>query len=518
MGKKNKQLHLEETPITVVDKNGDSFNIHPSAIGNSNLEVTVPEIVVKGNKNKVKWNAAPYGYRSAFDGNAPGEFAGTLINGIPMTLDRLASMGYKVIDGKEHDIRPIQSTMSLFSPTRLAGTTKDAWNGKLTAPWSENNPGLTGNPYLDMAIDIGALKGLSKGASKVRNLDYSGKINRVIPERLLNYDLKDKLDDIYHELYSKYDYARYKVNSKVYDTIFKVKNKGTRNVLLDLYDYPLETFKARINGEYPITFAERKKYIKARRDAIQKGIQFNKDKEKKWLNDYGFFTNEEVISKANQIKDLNKKGIIDYDTRNQKIDELLAKEHFPFETKYTDVGDAIASRLGLSIYSTGMSKPDRVIIRRRGAASNLPTTPIRGGRFNLSGVSTHEFNHSLMRAAKYSGLKQSLSKYDNELGYYNVNLDNNDIATSPFIENMIENKKIIEDYNSRNVPIDERHIVKVWQNSPEEFQSEKAAADVMGIKDPIKFLANRFMLSEKQAKDRYDWLNKYNYKYGGKIK
>ena len=142
--------HLEETDIPIEYK-GMKYNISPSALRSNNLTVELPEVKVSGKrKNK--------GYKSAFDPNGAGEFAATMMNS-PLQLADYAVNRFIDASKGEHgktDYRytPVQTTMrrigETLSPTRWIGTLK---TGFKESPWSEDNPGLIGNSYLDMILD-----------------------------------------------------------------------------------------------------------------------------------------------------------------------------------------------------------------------------------------------------------------------------------------------------------------------------------------------------------------------------
>lgn len=165
--------HLEETDIPI-EYRGMKYNISPSALRSNNLTVELPEVKVSGKrKNK--------GYKSAFNPNGAGEFAAAMMNS-PLQLGDYAFNRFidasKGEYGKtDYKYTPVQTTMQrvgeTFSPTRWAGTIK---TGFKESPWSENNPGVTGNPYLDMIADGLALPTIAKtgkwGHGVVRNIKH----------------------------------------------------------------------------------------------------------------------------------------------------------------------------------------------------------------------------------------------------------------------------------------------------------------------------------------------------------
>lgn len=164
--------HLEETDIPIEYK-GMKYNISPSALRSNNLTVELPEVKVSGKrKNK--------GYKSAFDPNGAGEFAGTMMNS-PLQLadyaiNRFIDTGKGEYGKTDYKYTPVQTTMQrvgeTLSPTRWIGTLR---SGFKESPWSENNPGLTGNPYLDLVMDFGI------GGLGIKGAKHFNKINKNKP-------------------------------------------------------------------------------------------------------------------------------------------------------------------------------------------------------------------------------------------------------------------------------------------------------------------------------------------------
>lgn len=163
--------HLEETDIPIEYK-GMKYNVSPSALRSNNLTVELPEVKVLGKrKNK--------GYKSAFNPNGAGEFAGTILNTPLMLADR----GANAIGISGTPVQTVvQRVGETFSPTRWIGTAR---SGFKESPWSENNPGLTGDPYLDTIIDIGVGGFGIKGGKYIKNLrqniELTNKINKEKP-------------------------------------------------------------------------------------------------------------------------------------------------------------------------------------------------------------------------------------------------------------------------------------------------------------------------------------------------
>lgn len=162
--------HLEETDIPIEYK-GMKYNVSPSALRSNNLTVELPEIKVSGKrKNK--------GYKSVFNPNGAGEFATAILNS-PLQLadygfNRFIDAGKGEYGKTDYKYTPVQTTAQrigeTFSPTRWAGTLK---TGFKESPWSENNPGLTGNPYLDMIADGFAMPTIAKTGKWGKGVGYN---------------------------------------------------------------------------------------------------------------------------------------------------------------------------------------------------------------------------------------------------------------------------------------------------------------------------------------------------------
>lgn len=168
--------HLEETDIPISYR-GMKYNVSPSALRSNNLTVELPEVKVSGKrKNK--------GYKSAFDPNGAGEFAATMMNSPLQIADYAFNRFIDASKGEhgktDYKYTPVQTTMQrvgeTLSPTRWIGTLK---SGFKESPWSENNPGLTGNPYLDLVADIGIGRLGLKGVKKFRKVNSINEVKRI---------------------------------------------------------------------------------------------------------------------------------------------------------------------------------------------------------------------------------------------------------------------------------------------------------------------------------------------------
>lgn len=294
---------------------------------------------------------------------------------------------------------------------------------------------------------------------------------------------------------------------------YKVNPTGFTNIRNDIIKRPMQTWRARRNGEYPLTTSEQRKYILDRRKAIEKGIEYNRSKLEKEIKEY---------------REYNKKyQLADEDLVNGVIND---QRNYFNNTVYYDRGAKAARRLGLSDDAVAhaarpehvtyrMSKIGRipthesgeVVIRRREFGSNLPYTSIYSSADNLGGTATHEFYHILRRTSR----KVPLSENRWDMPYH---VPNRDLKGTPFEINLTRNENIINKFNNSGIPRKDRYTHEVWQNSPEEFGAEYAFAKAAGIKDHIGYLSKEFGISRKEALDKMRWLDENGYKSGGKIK
>ena len=294
---------------------------------------------------------------------------------------------------------------------------------------------------------------------------------------------------------------------------YKVNPTGFTNIRNDIIKRPMQTWRARINGEYPLTTSEQRKYILDRRKAIEKGIEYNRSKLEKEIKEY---------------REYNKKyQLADEDLVNGVIND---QRNYFNNTIYYDRGARAAKRLGLSDDAVAhAARPDHVeyrmmrigrvpthesgevVIRRRKLGSNLPYTSIYSSTNNLGGTAAHEFYHILRRTSR----KDPLSEKGWDMAYYRPDRS---LKGTPFEINLTRNENIIKEFNNSGIPRKDRYTYEVWQNSPEEFGAEYTFAKVAGIEDRVGFLSNRFGISRKEALDKMRWLDENGYKSGGKIK
>lgn len=294
---------------------------------------------------------------------------------------------------------------------------------------------------------------------------------------------------------------------------YKVNPTGFTNIRNDIIKRPMQTWRARRNGEYPLTTSEQRKYILDRRKAIEKGIEYNRSKLEKEIKEY---------------REYNKKyQLADEDLVNEVIND---QRNYFNNTVYYDRGARAAKRLGLSDDAIAhAARPDyveyrmmqigrvpthesgEVVIRRRGLGSNLPYTPIHSSINNLGGTAAHEFYHILRRTSR----KDPLSEKRQDIEYYGPDRS---LKGTPFEVNLTRHQNIINEFNNSGIPKKDRYTYEVWQNSPEEFGAEYTFTKVAGIKDRVGFLSNRFGISRKETLDKMKWLDDNGYKSGGKIK
>ena len=295
-------------------------------------------------------------------------------------------------------------------------------------------------------------------------------------------------------------------------SIYNKNPQGFINVTNDVIRHPLATWQARKAGEYPLTTSEQRAYILARRNAIQKGIDYNQARVARWKEDLKQSYMNEGFS-AQEAEDL--------------INNIYSGN---LSTKYYDAGPAIAKRFGLSNSASAASYPstwnpqfnnrrmlnpqDFVVFKRRNYGSNLPVQSVKKkGVFNLAGISGHEFNHAAIR----HGYKDKLSIYSPEVQYY-IPIDSYNTKHSPFAGDLDKTDAWIKYYNENNIPKDRRYTSAIWLLSPEEFLSELVNYRVQGIKNPEKYLSEEFRIPKQEAKDKIKWLDEKGYKSGGKIK
>lgn len=238
-----------------VDRNGapitkDSLVMYgtPEQIANPNQLWEYPkeldDVVVtpKGSyPNMQSYIAATHG--SAYDPNAPFEmFNDFTFNSAPMLFDA-AYQGITGEYGKQHAGTPAQNAMGNIykytAPSRWLGSAKSLLPGyKFTAPWSDNNPGLTGDPNLDGVFDILVGKGLSE-STRLNNLkkNITNKIKGDFDKYIIPY----------RELQNTNAVRSYLSHPIKYNKAYREKLKFQR--MLDRHP----TFKENVDLE-PITY------------------------------------------------------------------------------------------------------------------------------------------------------------------------------------------------------------------------------------------------------------------------
>ena len=125
-------------------------------------------------------------------------------------------------------------------------------SGFKESPWSENNPGLTGNPYLDLAIDFG-IGGLAiKGPKKFKGTNSINAIKRTNNKRMTPIS-----EDILNQ--ALIDAENYK-NSKEYRALLESASKESQKLGFGEFSdklfidagnpkHPSVTFQLRPKGE-----------------------------------------------------------------------------------------------------------------------------------------------------------------------------------------------------------------------------------------------------------------------------
>lgn len=239
------KVDRNDTPITK-----DSLVMYgtPEQIANPNQLWEYPkeldDVVVtpKGSyPNMQSYIAATHG--SAYDPNAPFEmFNDFTFNSAPMLFDA-AYQGITGEYGKQRAGTPAQNAMGdiykYTAPSRWLGSAKSLLPGyKIAAPWSDDNPGLTGDPNLDGVFDMLALKGIGE-STRLNNLKKN--ITNKIKSDFNKYVIP------YGELQNINAVRSYLSHPIKYNKVYREKLKFQRM----LNKYP--TFKEAIDLE-PITY------------------------------------------------------------------------------------------------------------------------------------------------------------------------------------------------------------------------------------------------------------------------
>ena len=215
---------------------------NPNQLWENPKEIEGPVVTPKGYyPNMQSYIAATHG--SAYDPNAPFEMFNNLVfNSAPMLFD-VAYQGITGQYGKQGVSSPAQNIMGTVyqytAPSRWLGSAKSLLPGyKLAAPWSDNNPGLTGDPNLDGVFDILTLQGLNE-SRRFNNLK-----NNIINKIKSDFN---KLVIPYGELQNINAIRSYLSHPIKYNKVYREKLKFQR--MLDKYP----TFKEAVDLE-PITY------------------------------------------------------------------------------------------------------------------------------------------------------------------------------------------------------------------------------------------------------------------------
>lgn len=228
----------------------------PEQLANPNTIWDYPEAkdgaVITPNGNYAdtqQYIAATHG--SAYDSNAPFEMFNDLVfNSAPALFDT-AYQWYTGQYGKQGASTPAQNAMGKLyqytAPSRWAGSVKSLLPGyTFQLPWSENNPGLTGNPNLDGVFDILVGKGIG---DSTRLNNFKDKVNNTVKQSLK----KPIADILYAPSYLKKDRNSnnnvYGVANRYYTDRYNIHNDYDSFTLNTLFDFgdtdykPLHPFK-----------------------------------------------------------------------------------------------------------------------------------------------------------------------------------------------------------------------------------------------------------------------------------
>lgn len=136
-------------------------------------------------------------------------------NAAPMLFDA-AYQGATGTYGDMNAKNPAQTGMGLLykytAPSRWLGSAKSLLPGyEFAAPWSDNNPGLTGNPNLDGVFDVLAGKGLgdSVGFENLKTKVRNNTLAMPAYIRVITSGKKPKLNKVAYDVADKYYSDRY---------------------------------------------------------------------------------------------------------------------------------------------------------------------------------------------------------------------------------------------------------------------------------------------------------------------
>lgn len=258
--------------------------------------------------------------------------------------------------------------------------------------------------------------------------------------------------------------------------------QGTKNVMSDVIFKPFSTINARLRGEYPLTVAERRNYIKARRRAIEEGLKFNYDKYLK----------------------------IPMKQRQAQFEQPIIKDvSYNLAKNFNDIDTGV--------FGSFDPFQNQILFVRRHPNSNLPLISMKRGINSLKGTAAHEGYHWLMQQKPYNAHDKALTERVFELQYDGINEDNLNLMESPFKLNLKRQNDYIQQIYENTY--DSNIVYKIWQNSPEEFAAEKASLDAQNFNPTISKLklSKKFDIPYDEASLKYTWLNNKGYAKGGKL-
>ena len=245
-----------------------------------------------------------------------------------------------------------------------------------------------------------------------------------------------------------------------------IPEKSSFKLLRDVLTSPDEVIAARRAGRYPLTFSERRDYVKLLQNEATDA----------WYN----------------VQDMQ-------DALSSKYPKLFLPGYRIKRPKTIIGGDNIVKRAGLSDNSLGHynSRSGDVVLRRRESGSLLPIE----NKYGFKGLSAHEYQHAVRDYDSY--LLEEPFTFSTEVDYDKLNPN---FTLSSLFKNVIT--PIGASGKNRTA----------WQMSPDEFLSDywkyRAASDPSGVLVPqfhkmndsqknevVDFISRRFDLSQQTVRD-----------------
>ena len=245
-----------------------------------------------------------------------------------------------------------------------------------------------------------------------------------------------------------------------------IPEKSSFKLLRDVLTSPDEVIAARRAGRYPLTFSERRDYVKLLQNEATDA----------WYN----------------VQDMQ-------DALSSEYPKLFLPGYRIKRPKTIIGGDNIVKRAGLSDNSLGHynSRSGDVVLRRRELGSLLPIE----NKYGFKGLSAHEYQHAVRDYDSY--LLEEPFTFSTEIDYDKLNPN---FTLSPLFKNVIT--PIGASGRNRTA----------WQMSPDEFLSDywkyRAASDPSGVLVPpfhkmndsqknevVDFISRRFDLSQQTVRD-----------------